>query len=373
MLIAVDVDGTLVGKDRKVPVQTVDALELARAAGHHIVPASGRSLAGLLPMCRRLGLTDGFAIGSNGAVTVHLDTGMPSGYELLDATVFEPGPLIAKAQALESEVLVAVESLGEGWKVNHQFEPGLLNGPQRLAGTPDLQGEPTTRVALHAPGMTRHTEALAALGGVTVTPAGKNWIDATTADVTKATALGSVRTRLGIPAAATVAVGDDLNDIAMLKWAARGIAMQHAPALVHQVADETTGSIDAAGVVTVLHSLVPQEALDPGLSPLAAQLTAATHTTTGLTTVRVWHGTHTDLAGAEVWTHHTGTWTRHSPIPAARGATMRDIEHAAHEARLDYPRGLEGKRRAQWRSTTAVTGRHSQRPAGFELPLTPSS
>ncbi|RPF22829.1 HAD superfamily hydrolase (TIGR01484 family) [Myceligenerans xiligouense] len=340
MLIVLDIDGTLVGKDCKVPVQTVDALELARAAGHHIVPASGRSLAGLIPMARRLGLTEGFAVGSNGAVTVHLDAGMPSGYEVTDTAVFDPGPVIAKAQALEPEVLVAVERLGEGWQVNHRFDAGLLNGPQRVVDASELHGEPTTRVALHAPGLARHTEALAALGGVTVTPAGKNWIDATPADVSKATAVERIRTRLDVPAAATVAVGDDLNDLPLLKWATRGVAMQHAPAVVHDAADETTGSIDAAGVVTVLHSLTPAVARDPGLSPLAAQLTAAVHTTAGsLTSVRVWHSTNTDLAKAEIWTHHTGTWRRHSPIPAARGATMRDMENAAHEAGLDFPRG----------------------------------
>ncbi|WP_460702068.1 hypothetical protein [Myceligenerans halotolerans] len=47
------------------------------------------------------------------------------------------------------------------------------------------------------------------------------------------------------------------------------------------------------------------------------------------------------------------------------------MEQAAHEAGLDFPRGFEGKRRAQWRSTAAVLGRHSERPAGFELPLAP--
>ncbi|WP_460705298.1 HAD family hydrolase, partial [Myceligenerans halotolerans] len=210
MLIVLDVDGTLVGKDCKVPVATVEALELARAAGHHIVPASGRSLAGLLPMARRLGLTGGFAIGSNGAVTVHLDAGMPSGYEVIDAAVFDPAPLIREVQALEPEVLVAVERLGEGWQVDHRFDAGLLNGPQRVVDAPDLRGEPTTRVALHAPNLTRHAKALAALGGVTVTPAGKNWIDATPAGVSKATAAEQIRTRLEVPTAATVAVGDDL-------------------------------------------------------------------------------------------------------------------------------------------------------------------
>lgn len=384
MLAVLDVDGTLVGSGRKVPVETIEALELVRAAGHEVVLATGRSLVGLLPIARQCGLTDGYAVCSNGAATVHLDPGMPSGYEIIDAATFDPGPLIRQVQALMPGVSVAVESIGDRWKVNRKFGPGLLNGPQSVVTNNDLSGEATTRVAIHAPGIGEHADALASLTRLTVTPAGADWCDATASTVSKATAVDAVRQMLGVSSGATVAAGDGANDIPLLEWAARGVAMRHAPEHVRAAANEVTGSIEANGVVPVLRSLVPAEALRPGLTPLAAQLTAAITTTTGTmpgadVVVRIWHETDddadTDLAGAEIWTRHpdSSDWTRHAPLPAARGATMHDVAYAALDAGLTFPRGHVGRRRAQWRSTAAVTGRHSRRPPGFELRLTPSS
>ncbi len=81
-------------------------------------------------------------------------------------------------------------------------------------------------------------------------------MDVTPPDLSKATALDAVRQTLGIPSTLTVAVGDGINDIAMLIWAARGVAMGHAPAELRAVADEVTGTIADNGVVPVLRSLL---------------------------------------------------------------------------------------------------------------------
>ena len=43
--------------------------------------------------------------------------------------------------------------------------------------------------------------------------------------------------RLGVQAAEALAVGDDLNDLEMLKWAGRGIAIKGSPPLLVQAAD----------------------------------------------------------------------------------------------------------------------------------------
>jgi hypothetical protein len=80
--------------------------------------------------------------------------------------------------------------------------------------------------------------------------------------------------------------------------------------------------------------------------------------------LRVWYGSKTDLARCEAWTLQNGAWVKHAPIPAGSGATMRDLETAAREAGLTYPRGNEGRRRAHWRASILDNG-----PAGFELPL----
>ncbi|WP_129787821.1 HAD family hydrolase [Promicromonospora panici] len=360
-LLALDIDGKLVDAESRIPSGTVEELDLVRAAGHEIVLATGRSLAGLLPIALRLGLTDGSAVCSNGSVTVRLDRSAPSGYDVVAARTFDPGPVIRRAVHLVPGVRVAVEEVGWGWRTNIPFAPGELNGQQKPATLVDLASEPATRVVLAAPGIRRIADALDATG-VTVTAMDFDWLDLTAPGVNKAAALDDVRKQLRIPADRTVAVGDGVNDREMFAWAARSIAMGHAPAIVRSAADETTGTITEAGVLPVLRSLVPT--VDSSLSSLAQQIFVAEQTAPGPAALRVWHGTGPDLSRCEVWTLQDGHSARHAPIPSGVGTTMRAIETATLEARLPFPRGDEGRRRAQWRSVTTSSG-----PAGFELPL----
>ncbi|GAA4687910.1 HAD-superfamily hydrolase, subfamily IIB [Promicromonospora umidemergens] len=359
-LVALDIDGTLVDGDRRIASGTVELLDLVRAAGHDVVLATGRSLAGLLPIATRLGLTTGWAVCSNGAVTVRLDRAAPSGYDVVEARMFEPRPVIRRALDVAPSVRIAVEEIGWGWRTSGAFEPSELNGQQKTVLLPDLMAEPVTRLALVAPGVRRYAEALHATG-VTVAPQGPDWLDVTAPAVNKAVALEVVRAQLDVPAKRTVAVGDGVNDLDMLAWAGRSVAMGQAPAIVLSAADQVTGTIGQAGVLPILASLVP--AVDGALSPLAAQLATAERTAPGPVVLRVWHGTGPDLARCETWALQSGHWVRHGPVPSGVGTTMRAIEKAALEAGLPYPRGDEGRRRAQWRS---VTG---DGPAGFELPL----
>ncbi|MEV0949691.1 HAD family hydrolase [Promicromonospora sp. NPDC050249] len=361
VLVALDIDGTLIDSDRRIPSGTVETLDLVRAAGHEVVLATGRSLAGLLPIATRLGLTTGWAVCSNGALTIHLDPSTPSGYEIVEVCLFDPAPVIQCAVDVAPAVRVAIEEIGWGWRTSSPFEPGELNGHQKAVPLADLMAEPATRIALTAPDLRRYTDALRATG-VTAAPQRVDWLDVTAPGVNKAVALDTVRSHLDIRADHTVAVGDGVNDLDMLAWAGRSVAMGHAPAIVRSAADETTGTIDQAGALPVLASLIP--AVDGSLSPLAAQIATAEQTAPGPAALRVWHGTGPDLARCEAWTLQDGFWVRHAPIPSGVGITMRAIEAAALEAGLPYPRGEEGRRRAQWRS---VTG---DGPAGFELPLT---
>ena len=52
-----------------------------------------------------------------------------------------------------------------------------------------------------------------------------------------------------------VAFGDNLNDLTMLEWAGRGIAMANAPDEVKDVADEITSTNTEFGVARVLEEL----------------------------------------------------------------------------------------------------------------------
>ncbi|GAB3166500.1 hypothetical protein GCM10027059_25720 [Myceligenerans halotolerans] len=350
-LLLVDVDAQLAMAGRRISPETVQTLELVVAAGHTILLSTDRSLSGLLRLAGRFGVREGYAICSHGALTVRLDAGMPGGYELLDAVVFDLDALILQLEDLQllPETLIAAEDPGTGWRVSRQPATALLHGVQEQVPLARLRGEVTSQARLHAPGIREYADVLAQATGLNVILTGPDSCDVTAPATSPDTAREAIHARLGRPLHTTV-VHDNLHDS--------------------------------------LTALVPPAALRPGLSPLAAQLTAAvtsavpkaTDTTSGAdrsdvagpepaTVVRVWHGDGVDLAGAEIWIRRRHGWVRHAPVPAGRGATMLDIQHAALDADLRYPRGIEGRRRPWWRTAPTIVD-DAGRPAGFELPLT---
>ena len=72
-LIALDLDGTLLNMEKKVPQGNYEALKQCEAAGIQIVPATGRGVGGIPPMIRELPGAN-YAITTNGAVIADLKT-----------------------------------------------------------------------------------------------------------------------------------------------------------------------------------------------------------------------------------------------------------------------------------------------------------
>src|SRR5699024_9414087 len=94
------------------------------------------------------------------------------------------------------------------------------------------------------------------LQGITYSVGYNAWLDVAGAGVTKASGLEALRQILHVDQADTVAIGDGFNDVEMLQWAGRGVAMGQAPREVKQVADEITGSVHDGGLATLLRTLV---------------------------------------------------------------------------------------------------------------------
>jgi hydroxymethylpyrimidine pyrophosphatase-like HAD family hydrolase len=260
LLVGLDLDGTLLSYDGDLSPAVVDAVAGVRAAGHHVVLATGRTIVSTLPVVAQLGLDDGWVVCSNGAVTARLDRSRPSGYVLHEAVTFDPAPALRVVADGIPDALVAVEDVGVGHRVNRPFPDGELWGPQSVATFEDLCARPVTRVIVRSPERTRDdfhelVEHLG-LGDVTYAIGWTAWMDVAPLGVTKATALESVRRELGVEPHLTVAIGDGRNDLDMLAWAARGVAMGHADDVVRGAADEVTGTVGEDGAATVLLSLV---------------------------------------------------------------------------------------------------------------------
>ena len=260
LLVALDVDGTILDINGRVSERMMASLARLRTYGVQIVISTGRGIQAALPVAYHVGLTDGWMICANGAVTLRMDPAAPGGYEIADAVTFDPADAIAALTRAVPDGIVAVEVLGDGFKVSRPFPDGELIEAQRVVSLEEMSAQPVTRVVLRAPGMdVGEFSALVAgcgLHSVEYAIGWTAWLDVAPEGVTKASALQSLAARLGTGASRTIAVGDGTNDVEMLRWAGIGAAMGSAPESVKESSDIVTGPVWHDGCAALLDAVV---------------------------------------------------------------------------------------------------------------------
>lgn len=92
-----------------------------------------------------------------------------------------------------------------------------------------------------------------------MTRSGGPFVEISAAGVHKASALAGLCVDLGVVAEEVVAFGDMPNDLPMLAWAGRGIAVANAHPDVLAAAHETAPSNDQDGIAAALERLVLTE------------------------------------------------------------------------------------------------------------------
>ena len=166
------------------------------------------------------------------------------------------GTVITQVEEFAPGTLIAVEEIGRGYRLNEHFPGGDLTGEMIIEDVEQLSSRPVTRVILRDP--TRSDEDFIALArhlglhGVTYFVGWSAWLDIAPEGVNKATALAEVAAGFGVSAADVLAFGDGRNDIEMLRWAGRGVAIGDAPAEVRAAADDVTDPFADGGPVAEL-------------------------------------------------------------------------------------------------------------------------
>ena len=272
LLVALDVDGTILDIEGRISERMMASLARLRARGVRLVISTGRGIQAALPVAHRVGLTDGWMICANGAITLRMDPTAPRGYEVIDSVTFDPADAIAALSRAVPDGIVAVEVLGGGFKVSRPFPDGELIEAQRVVSLEEMASQPVTRVVLRAPGMDveEFSELVAGCGlhSVEYAIGWTAWLDVAPAGVTKASALQALAARLGTDAdhagqtgqtgriMHTIAVGDGANDIEMLRWAGIGAAMGSAPQSVKDSSDIVTEPVWHDGCAALLDAVV---------------------------------------------------------------------------------------------------------------------
>lgn len=245
-LVALDIDGTLVDHNEAMSPAVVKAVQAALGAGAHIVLSTGRAMLGITHVIDMLGLESGHCVASNGAVTFSYP---PT--TITSATTFDPGPAVRMVLEHVPAALVAVEVIGRGYRANLPFPEGEINGEMWLESVDDLVREPVTRVIIRDPRSSAEDFLALAekvgLHGTNYFVGYTAWLDLAPSGVSKASGLAMVAQALRVAQADVLAIGDGRNDVEMLAWAGRGVAMGQAPDEVKAVADAVTGTLAEDG------------------------------------------------------------------------------------------------------------------------------
>lgn len=265
-LIALDIDGTLVGDDLVVGPHTRDAVRSAAARGVAVSLVTGRMVSSAMRFALELGLTDPIVGYQGGLVRAMPPVGSKRLGKLL---VHTPLPAI-----VAREIVAWTLARGLDPHLNH-LERFILRADDPRADdysafmgaraelVPDLAGSishPVTKVlAVGEPPLPTEMAPLAAAqfaGAADVTISHPRFLEFVAPGVSKGRAIRWLARRLGIPLGATLAIGDQWNDLEMLAEVGHGAAMPTAPAAVRAVARYIAPPVGEEGVAALIESLV---------------------------------------------------------------------------------------------------------------------
>lgn len=262
LLIALDIDGTLILEDESLSPGVVEAIAHAHDAGHQVMIATGRSWEGTRDILRRLGIAPEFVVCSNGAVVLKRQDAASLDYERFHVETFDPAEVLRLLREHLPEAHYLVE-LPDGRRLFTELLDDWNLTAALQVPFDELGAQPVCRVVVVAPeqGEQDFVELVSRIGlsQVSYAVGWTAWLDIAPQGVDKSTGLELVRNELGIDPAHVLVIGDGRNDVGMFAWArkngGRAVAMAQGPQEVRDAASEITLSVEAGGVADVLGAL----------------------------------------------------------------------------------------------------------------------
>ena len=273
-LLALDVDGTLVGRDGLIRPATAEAVARAARAGIRPVLCTGRRYRRALPVARQLGLGAPIVCNSGALVKdpashatllrVDLDARLAADLAAVLRELGEPAVTIVDHDEAPPDFLVAARPSGRPLFDDYVERNGPFAAVEpdwiaRPGSGPHFHllavGERPAMLAVEAalaealPGRLRtfvlHTSAYAGTMCEILERGASKW-----------SAVLHLADRWGIGSDRIVAVGDDVNDLPMIEGAAFGVAMGHAPEAVRRAADHVAPPFDDNGVAALIDEVL---------------------------------------------------------------------------------------------------------------------
>jgi Cof subfamily protein (haloacid dehalogenase superfamily) len=260
-LVALDLDGTLVGDDLILRPRVREAVAAAQAQGVAVSIVTGRMFAAARPFARELAI-GGPIVCYQGAAIFDASTGAT-----LRETTVKPDVtrdtlqwahdhgVHAQCYADDTLYVEQINRFSQRYTALARVEPVVV--PSLRAAFAE---RPTIKIVLvdDAERADRHLAALRELLGARayLTRSHVDFVEVVDPAVNKGEALAFVAQRHGVSLDETLAVGDAWNDVPLLDAAAVGVAMGSAPPELRAHADLVVADVEHDGVAEALERYV---------------------------------------------------------------------------------------------------------------------
>lgn len=254
-LIAVDMDGTLLDEAGQLPAEVLFVIKEVQARGQLVTLVSGRPIIFMEPVAQALALTTAMVACNGGALFRHKEIIASSPFSMAPLrTVLEDadrrGATVLIYTAWEAFALRETEWIQKNRNTIRRFAISSF--------TDDAwQQMEILKIALlyhHDEAIYRHIDAqLDPLEGTyAINRYGARLCEIMAHGVNKAGGLKQLASYLDIPLEAVLAIGDDINDIEMLKEVGIGVAVNNAAPQAKEASDYVTEASYTSGVIEAI-------------------------------------------------------------------------------------------------------------------------
>lgn len=263
-ILVLDIDGTLTNSQKEISDKTYRSIMAIQERGHKVVLASGRPTPGILPLARKLKLSEynGYILSYNGAKVINCMDGEVIFQQVLNRELL---PALHHA-AVENKVgIISYE--GDCVITDSKIDK-YMEIESRINGIPIKQvqdfisyiqfdinkclmtGDPDVLKEMEPELKNRFMEDL------NIYRSEPFFLEIMPRNIDKAYSLGKLLDYLGLSKEQMISCGDGYNDISMIEYAGMGVAMANAQDAVKSKANYITLSNDEDGIAHVIETFM---------------------------------------------------------------------------------------------------------------------